>query len=438
VLGLNNLAYGASYAKVGLTMREHRRRAIQHLAEVHGLTDVLNRPTASKKKTWSTAEGKSAWHLGANLVEQYSPVVYSVIEKEMLAYDQSLREQNDELLAADPSAKLNEPLVYIIDEVPVILRRRRREADRYQAESWSLLVAVQMRWRTQPEDTQPSAQTRLRLVRAYPGSNVAAFRLLFEELQVRPDFIVSDTATNIQTAAIAQWGAGAVGHIPSLFHMSRNLREAIIKHVPDVASVVGGHKTVTGVLGKHVAALNRDDMLNMGPADWSGWWDQLLSLIAEAGGPVGPFREQRRAYESRFAAALPIVRQHTHLPMSNAAVETQIRLSLQPLLENRKQMYRNLARTNFLCDLVVCQSQGLFTDLDRVARIIRADNEANGGWAPAPRQVTDTQPRVGSLPGEEPTKYSSLLNPLIVQALFDKRIGVTGDDEENEDEDGEE
>jgi hypothetical protein len=168
--------------------------------------------------------------------------------------------------------------------------------------------------------------------------------------------------------------------------------------------------------------LTRDELLNRGAGDWSRWWDELIAAVAALPAPVVKLVEQRRIYEPRLAEALPLLARHPQLPAPNAAVENRIRHELEPFLDNRRHLYRNLARTNFLFDLAVCRDQGVFGDLDAVAKLIRDSNETAGGWAPAPRLLTDAQPP----PREDGTPspgYSSLLSPLLVAALADKRLG---------------
>lgn len=100
-------------------------------------------------------------------------------------------------------------------------------------------------------------------------------------------------------------------------------------------------------------------------------------------------------------------------------LRTGSRGSLDPFLTNRKQLYRNLARTNFLFDLAVAREQGAFVDLDRLMRQIRDDNVSAGGWARQARTLDDPQPPAGALGGSG--SYASLLNPAVVDALASHR-----------------
>ncbi|PWW22587.1 hypothetical protein JD79_01745 [Geodermatophilus normandii] len=419
---LNDLSLGASYAKVSLAMREHRDLAVRHLHEAHGI-DLLAAGAGSASGSWTTKQGKTAWHLAADLVEQYAPLLFEQAVEAVVKREQRQRAANDAALAADPSASLAAPLTYILDELPVVLTRRRKAArNRFQQAQWSLLVVVEVRWRPAPDPmTLPSREARLRMVRAYPRGNQQAWRLVLNELPVRPDYIVADSSLAITGAVNAHYGPGAVGLIPSLFHVHRNIRDGLME-LTGTTTKVEGRAVLIPQLAKHMDVLTRDELLNRTAADWSRWWDELIAAVAALPAPVVKLTEQRKMYEPRLTAALPLLARQPQLPASNAAVETRMRLQLEPFLDNRKHLYRNLARTNFLFDLAVARDQGAFGDLDAVAKAIRDSNETAGGWAPAPRLLADAQPP----PREDGTPspgYSSLLNPLLVAALADKRLG---------------
>lgn len=421
---LDDLSMGASYASVSLMMREHRDRASRHLAEHHGGDARLDTRASGSARSYTAARGKSAWHLAADLVEQYAPLLWRDVDKQMRDRDQAQRAANDELLAASPGAALAAPVTWLLDEQPVILSGRRRGAERrLERNQWNVLVVVEVRWHWGDDPKSfPDREYRLRLARAYPRANEQAWRLVLDELGVRPDFVIADNAPAIAKAVSSQFGVGAVGLIPSLFHIQRNLRKAL-KKLPGATTTLEGRTVLIARLAKHLDILARDELLNLGPTDWSKWWDDLLEAVAALPAPVVGVLEQRRVYEASLAQALPILARQPQLPASNAAVENRIRHALEPFLDNRKQLYRNLARTNFLFDLAVARAQGAFTDLDEVTRLLREDNEAAGGWAPAPRTLTDAQPPPRA-EGERAPVYASLLNPLLVAALAEQRLGV--------------
>lgn len=222
---------GASYAAVSLMMRDYRDRASRHLMEHQGEGVLLDGQAAGTARSYTAAQGKSAWHLAADLVEQYAPLLWRRVEQHLQEREQAQRARNDEQLAANPQARLAAPITWLLDEQPVIISGRRRGTDRrLERNQWSLLAVVEVRWHPSEEPmSYPRREYRLRLARAYPRPNEQAWRLVLDELGVRPDFIIADNAGAIANAVTSHYGAGAVGVVPSLFHIQRNLREAMRK-----------------------------------------------------------------------------------------------------------------------------------------------------------------------------------------------------------------
>ncbi len=424
---LSELSTGASYASTSLMMREFRDRARRHLHDEHGVDFgefTISPGATGTGSSYTASEGKTAWHLAADLVEQYSPLLWRQVEKRMQTHDLQQRAHNDAALAKDPNVPLATPVTWLLDEQPVSIRVRRPDGRRRRVK-WFVLVVVEVRWHPAPDPfSYPRREYRLRLLRAYPRANEQAWRLAFEEVGVRPDFVIADHASAIHNALNSHFGPHVVGFVPSLFHMRRNLRD----HLLDLAGTttkVEGRRVLVDTLAKQLDALNREDLVGLTAKDWSHWWDRLDDAVRAVGAPTVGIAEQRRLYEPRVAKALPLLAAQPHLPASNAAVENRIRHLLEPFLENRKQMYRNLARLNFLLDLAVARSQGAFTDLEQVARDIRADNEAAGGWAPRPRVLADIQPSSPG-PGLAAPRYASLFNSHLVEALAEDRLTSTG------------
>lgn len=422
---LNELSLGESYSSVSLRMRARRDVAVAHLRQAHGLEVTLGSSVGGSSESVVSKQGRAAWHLAANLVEQYSPLLYAQVRAAMEAREQAQRAANDDALAADPQAALAAPLTYILDEQPIELPQRRSGRTRYQQDQWSLLVVIEVRWREAADPMSlPGRDARLRLVRAYPSRSEEAWRLVLAELPVRPDYIVADCSAAITNAVTSHYGPGTVGLIPSLFHIHRQVRERLMK-LRGTTAKVEGRDVLIDALAKHMDLLTRDQLLNRTPQDWERWWDELIAATAAVPAPTSTLLKQRQLYQPRLAEALPVLQRQPQLPASNAAVEVRIRTLLEPFLATRKTLFRNAARTNYLFDLAVCRDQGAFTDLDALAQFIRQDNERAGGWAPAPRIVADPQPAADEN-GRRPLVYSSLLSPLLVPALAQQRLGSPG------------
>jgi hypothetical protein len=418
---LSDLSRGASYASVSLEMRAARDHVARHLNQAHdaylGDAPFFGDPTSSV----NAEEAKSAWHLAADLVEQYAPLIYQPVIQRVHAREARQREANDRLLAANPGAPLAAPIVYVLDELPIYTRDRKGARGSHLA--WSLLAAVEILWRpgTTPAD-MPRRENRLRLARGYARADTTAWRLVLDELGTRPDFIVADASDAIANAVREHYPPGTVTIIPSLYHLHTSVRSGMLEKKQTV-TYVEGNKVPRPELAKHLDKLTRDELLHLNRDDWATWWDDITATVAALGAPIEKLIAQRRIYEERVAVALPVLRAQPHLPASNAAIENRLRASLDPFLTNRKHLYRNIARTNALLDLAVARAQGAFVNLDDVAHLIRQDNEAHGGWAPTPRAVTDPQPHL--VPGSDAKRrrtYSSLRNPTLVTELAKHRF----------------
>lgn len=422
VRALSELSMGASYASTSLLMREHRELGRKHLLEQHGVGGVVAPSMTEPGETFSAGEGKKAWHLAADVVEQYAPLIWNVVEPQMRRRSANYRAANDEILALDPQANLRMPLTWVLDEVPIYVKRKAPGARRKELTVWAVHVVVEVEW-LRPVGTNklPGKRYRLRLVRAYPRANADTWQLVFQELGIRPDVIVADCAESISLGMKAAYGTAHVGFVPSFYHLRKNL-DRVLKKLPKTTVKVEGRHRLLDRYAKPLDLLGKAELLNMGEEDIREWWDEYLRLLRDNGVPTTNILGQRRAYEERMVEAIPLLRTHPHLPASNAAVENRIRVTLDPFLANRKQMYRNLARTNFLFDLAVARDQGAFIDLDRLARLVRDDNMSAGGWAPQARTLDDPQPVAGA-PGYR-GQYSSLLNPVMVDALLSQR-GLT-------------
>jgi hypothetical protein len=210
-------------------MRSHRDRAMSHLATEHGMSLTLSDGSPMAKSTsWTAEQGKNAWHLAADLVEQYAPLLWSRVN-EIAAREIAHRCANDEAVQSSPEAPLAAPIVYLLDELPVFVRTRRSTNSGHQRNSWNLLVAVELVWHgTGDPFALPSREARLRLVRAYPTASEETWRLVLSELDTSPDDVISDCGSSILNALISHYGQ-AVGHVPSMFHVHRNIRAQLTK-----------------------------------------------------------------------------------------------------------------------------------------------------------------------------------------------------------------
>ncbi len=419
---LSNLSLGESYANVSLALRAQRDAAHQHLHAEHGIEfEVIpSGPGAAIASTsYSRKQRRNAWRVAADLVEQYSPPLFAEVDARYRAEAQALRDANDAALAAAPGSALRRPLVYILDELPIWTQER---ADRPKRPSWNVLTAVEIRWEPSADPFGlPERDVRLRLARAFPRANSDAWQLVLAELDVRPDFVVSDAGSGLQAALKAFYGT-TVGLIPSLWHIHSNVREVLLK-LPNATFLDGGEQVLVDPLRKHLSRLGRDELIGRTGDEITAWWDDMDAIIAGLPAPVSVLHGQRALHEPRLLAALPILTANPHVPASNAAVENRIRMALKPFLEQRSHLFGNAERTNRLLNLLVCRQAGVFTDLDALTLRIRRMNEATGGWAPAPRQILDKQPSASK---SRTARYESLkAHSVIAKLAKDKGIKTT-------------
>lgn len=422
IQALNNLSLGLSYAAASIDLRAQRKKAFEHLSIEHGIEllpkNLSDQPTST---SLLREQGRNSWHLGADLVEQYSPILFSKVIETINARESKVRAANDAFLEEHPDATLANPIVYLLDEAPIYFKQWKTERTRHQQNSWSLLVVVELLWSAPKDPSQlPKREARLRLVRAYPRGNEDAWVLVLNELPVRPDFIIADAGLAIRNAIDRHYGVGVVGFVPSLYHIQRNIRN-VLEKLPHTTTKFNGQVELTNPLNDAMKFITRADLVEKTGDELSDWWDGLISQVRSMGAPTSGIKELRKFNEPRLSNTIAILNKYPHLPASNAAVEARIRLNLEPFLENRKHRYRNLARTNFLLDLAVARSQGLFTDLNKLSKIIRESNEAASGWAPSPRKITDRQP-VNASPATP--AFASLLNAQLIPMLSKAR-GIT-------------
>ena len=474
VQALNNLSLGLSYAAVSRDLRAQNAMSREHVSAEHGgevadgksssgggvkgksksrsrsgdgdiLSDSSRRnlsnndlninlnnpnltatttsslsssPSSSSSSSLVREEGRNAWHLAADLVEEYSPLLFGTVIEKVIATEKKVRAANDAIIEENPEAVLEAPIVYLLDDDPIYIKQWKSARSRHQQDSWALLVVVELIWQPAKDPFGlPRREARLRLARAYPRANEEAWMLVLNELPVTPDFIIADAGPAIKNAVDRRYADEKVTFIPSLFHIQKNLRK-VLEKLPNASSKSGKRVYLAKALYEAVSFMTRDDLIKSTEKELAKDWDELIALITHMGAPTAEVKTQRKLNESKMADAISILAKNPHLPASNAAVEAKIRLNLEPFLENRQYRFRNLARTNYLLDLAVVRSQGIFTDLGKLSKLIRQSNEEHSGWAPTPRQITDRQP-VGA--GANTPIYSSLLNAQLISRLSKAR-----------------
>jgi hypothetical protein len=382
---LNELSGGLSYAKAGRLAMEMLHNGM--------IPTVRRKPPATKPKprvrsgirpprphTSASRLANRFWHVGADITEAFAPVVWAETERRLrVRAEQMAYEGNDR--------------VWILDDKPIYATSA--SGKRKKTDGWSVLVIAELDW---TDRLNPGAM-KLRLARALPKSTSTAWRLLFEEVGYVPDIIVSDAATPIIAAVETHFAARPPLFVPSIWHMKNALENTAFEKAI--------HGPNADAIGRHFADLRRDRALAT-PEAWSAWWDDLSALGGNLVVPAD-FARTREGYEVRMARAIPFLAADHRLKVSSGGLESTIRTVVEDILRQRAFQFANIERTNNLFDLAVARNQGMFIDLNAIARLIEADEMPHGGWTVPMRAIEDPQPRND--------RYSSLRDEAQMRAV---------------------
>lgn len=370
-----------------------------------GEKDAGSEGTGKHKRTSAAArEAKNAWHIAADWVEAFAPVVYDSVDAELRSWALGERERLDEQHRNGEA--LDDPQVVLIDDLPVYGRDLEARGKSRRDAGFFVLAAAETHWK----DGEPRA--RIRLARAMAKSNTAAWLIVFDELGYDPDFIVADAGTGIAAAIAARFDPQRTKFIPSLWHLGQRIELAL-------ADTKGAHTTtpkgreLIEPLARHLRLLGRDRDALANAEGWSQWWDELEEILRSYQLPLDKVRTQRRNNEARIVAVLPDIALHPKLPLSTGGLETLMTKAIHPLLAMRRTAFANLERTNLLLDLAVAHHHGVFDDPSRVTQLLRDDAVAHGGWTVALRSIADPRPKNGS--------YSSLRDTTLLTSLAEQR-----------------
>lgn len=372
--------------------------------------------TKPKKKSRAASASRNAWHIAADWVEAFSPVIYTEVDAGLRARALAERARLDALI--HEGKPLVRPQVVLIDDVPVFGRsldgktRSRRDA------GYFVLVLAELDWGEVDDDEPfvvPDPTLKLRLVRVMAKSNTAAWRLVFDELGYVPDFLVADAGTGIAAAINAHFDKTRTKFIPSVWHLGQAV-ELALHGAPGAFSVESGVKVLVDPLAHHMRKLNRSSGVLEDVAAWKTWWDGLEKLLRTMRLPAEKVKARRKSYEPLMASVIPHIAYDRNLPVSTGGLETLIARQVRPLLAMRRTAFANIERTNALFDLVVAKQHGAFDRPADVAKLLRADAETHHGWSVPLRGVADPRPKGGS--------YSSLRDITLLATLAEQR-GLT-------------
>lgn len=414
--GLEKLAEGSTYADVGrwalrVTGTERTRKVRK-----------LDPDASSSKKRVSpgSRESRRSWHIAADWCEAFSPVIYGPVDERLRTAALAERARLDEEAARGED--LVRPQVVLIDDVPVYGRDLGAKTRSRRDRGYFILCLAEVVW-PEPahsdDDFDPFGAPvlpiqKLRLVRAMPKSNTACWRLVFDELGYTPDFIVADGGTGIAAAIAAHYGGAPTRFVPSLWHLTRAVENALTD-TPGAFVVApnGSGKALVEPVAELTSKLSRHSGVLDSPGAWSKWWDELFDTLKANKLPTNKLVAVRRNYEQPMALVLDDLAALPGVPVSTGGLETLISKHVTPLLAMRRTSFGNIERTNLLFDLAVARHHGAFDDIGAVAKALRDDMTGHDGWTVALRSIADPRPPQGT--------YSSLRDNTLIAALAKQR-----------------
>ena len=406
--GLEQLASGATYADVS-------RWALRVTGTKRTRISPSPKVTSKKRRvSQSSKESRNAWHIAADWVEAFSPVIYGPIEQELRASALAKRAEIDKLKTRGEI--IDRPQVVLVDDVPVWGRDLDRKKRMRRDAGYHILVLAELHWLDEeledPFSVVDPPVVKLRLVRAMAKTNTLSWRLMFDELGYAPDFVVADAGTGIGAAVRAHFDPTKTKFIPSLWHLGKNV-EAALADTTGAMTVTPSGRELIEPLQKHVRKLSRQSGILASGASWKKWWDDLLALLKTNQLPSEEILKRRSNYEMAMTAVIPDIANNPNIPVSTGGLETLIAKHVSPMLAMRRTSFGNIERTNLLFDLVVARNHDAFDSLGEVAKLLRVDSERHQGWSVSLRSIADPRPKGGT--------YSSLRDATLLTTLAKQR-----------------
>lgn len=374
---LKELAEGGSYSEVSLSALDAAHLPRGRTRKVPERPPDAPKPKR-KPRTGPARDAKAHWHVAADILERFAPIV---ITGALAAVD---AEQ-------DAYREAGLPVVYIADEQEV-KRSFARTSRTATTAVWQALVVSRVRWE---DDQGQSWSNRLHRVRALPRKTKEAWKLVFSELPA-PDFLVADGSAAIEQAAVEVWGE-QVTFVPCVYHAVENMKKGIVP-----AGMLAPLKVTD-----HFFTFKRENMAAGGTAFVASWFDDLEAIVEAAELPLDGVRAVRAFYEPLMNRSAVVAQNHASpmVPISNGGVESVVRKRINKLIARRGPMMTNLPRTNLLGDLMVAGSNGALADQHTVCQAIKDATRGTGGWSAPPRILT------------EPLGALGLRDPLVLTIL---------------------
>jgi hypothetical protein len=356
-----------------------------------------------------SAEAHKRWHIGADWIEMYAPVLWQPLHERLLEEERREHRRRSRMDAERRSADAR-PSVLLLDDIPYqtkgsfggsLTHRMTRE--------YFVLGAATIVWPErvpgQPAPAPNDRFTHLRLLRAFATNEATSWELLLDELGFKPgvyepDFVLADAGTGI-VSAVGDYFERAI-FVPSLYHIHNALNLALEKQTEGALMDTDAGRRLHPDISRHLGWLSAERFPTITDAQWHSWWNDFENLLRRLGLPTEALRSRRARYEDQVAATLEALRNNPGVPLSTGGFEAVFRNTVKRVLDGRAHGFKNLERTNNLLDLVVCRDRGVFEDRTACIEALRAEALRYEGWSAEPREVADP------LPEEVDETYSSL------------------------------
>ena len=289
-----------------------------------------------------SAEARNRWHVAADWVEMYAPVLWQPLHERLLAAEAAEHARRAAMTDAERAAD-GRPQVLLLDDTPVNSRaafdgratlRSRRE--------YFVLGAATIDWPARHDRRAAAGPGRP----AHPAA--AAARLPVQRGH--------RLAAALRRARLHPGRAGAGVHPGRRRHRPAQGHRRLLPDGGARAVAVphprGAHrgagradagrgrahrpgKALRPELAAHLSWLTGERLRSITDAQWSAWWDDFETLLDRLDLPPEKLAERRDSYEPAVAAALPALRANPGVPVSTGGFETLLRTTVKTVLTGR-------------------------------------------------------------------------------------------------------
>lgn len=360
--GLLQLSRGASYASVGEWARRQRaedaKKALRS-SRTRGekAAQAVNDPSLRHKETWQVA---------ASWLETFTDTLW--VPWHAAQVEQARADQDNPEM----------PRVIVMDDKP-FYGNAVRTADGRKAELFSVIALVEV------ELFGTQRTNHVRLLRALPQHGASDYALVLHELGYVPDIIVSDgshAARTVVKALRRESGKDVVWAI-SQHHIKNQLTRMLV----NLRTKMPGF-TCPARLADDVGEFGGN--LLRGTDEWQRWWSDLERALDSQHVPdrYRPTKWRADYYQEVFNA-LEWWEQYPNCPRTTGNVEHVLSDEVEPLLEGRYERMTNLARTNYLLNLLTLRLNNQLENVASVANKLHQDLRKHAGFAAPTRTMND-------------------------------------------------